>query len=63
MTLNREELEQLKMLFSKICDRQEDCQSCPLGITSKKGITSCLEDRILERVEARVDWKEKQANE
>lgn len=60
MTLNREELEQLRTLLDKICDGQEDCSACPMGYTPRSGNTMCLEDRILERVEARIKLKEQE---
>lgn len=62
MTLSREELETLKGLLDKICDGQEDCSACPMGYPPRSGSTMCLEDRILERVEARVRLKEKTEN-
>lgn len=60
MTLNREELEQLRTLLDKICDGQEDCSACTMGYTPRSGNTMCLEDRILERVEARIKLKEQE---
>lgn len=62
MTLNREEFETLKGLLDKICDGQEDCSACPMGYQPRSGSTMCLEDRILERTEARVRLKEKTEN-
>lgn len=58
MTLSREEFETLKGLLDKICDGQEDCSTCPMGYPPRSGSTMCLEDRILERTEARVRLKE-----
>ena len=58
MTLSREEFETLKGLLDKICDGQEDCSTCPMGYPPRSGSTKCLEDRILERTEARVRLKE-----
>lgn len=63
MTLNREELGQLRTLLDKICDGQEDCSVCPMGYPPRSGSTMCLEDRILDRVEARTRLKEKEAND
>ena len=62
MTLNREELEQLKTLLDKICDGQEDCSACPMGYQPRSGSAMCLEDRILERVEARIKLKEQETS-
>lgn len=58
MTLNREELRQLKVLLDKICDGQKNCAHCPMGFSPKQGSVMCLEDRILERAETRTRIKE-----
>lgn len=58
MTLTREELHQLDLLLDKICFGAKDCASCPMGFTPPRGDTMCLEDRILNRIEARIKVKE-----
>lgn len=64
MTLTREELHQLGLLFDKICFGAKDCASCPMGITPLGEMnTICLEDRILERLEARIKLKEDENHE
>ena len=58
MTLTKEELHQLDLLLDKICFGAKDCAYCPMGFTPRGGDTMCLEDRILERLEARIKLKE-----
>ena len=41
----------------KICDGQQDCAHCPMGYKPVKDSVVCLEDRILEREEARIAVK------
>lgn len=60
MTLTRDEAGELRRLLDKICDGQKDCAHCPMGYTPAKELVICLEDRILERVEARIAEKEDQ---
>ena len=58
MTLTREEAGELRRLLDKICDGQQDCAHCPMGYKPVKDSVVCLEDRILEREEARIAVKE-----
>lgn len=64
MTLTREELHQLDLLLDKICFGAKDCASCPMGDYTAGGRnTICLEDRILDRIEARIKLKEEENHE
>ena len=58
MTLTRDEAGELRRLLDKICDGQQDCAHCPMGYKPAKDLVLCLEDRILEREEARIAEKE-----
>ena len=58
MTLTRDEAGELRRLLDKICDGQQDCVHCPMGYTPAKESVICLEDRIIEREEARIAVKE-----
>lgn len=63
MTLTREELHQLDLLFGKICFGAKDCESCPMGFTPPRGNTMCLKDRILGRLKTRIKLKEDEEHE
>ena len=58
MTLTRDEASELRRLLDKICDGQRNCVHCPMGYKPAKDSVICLEDRILEREEARIAVKE-----
>lgn len=58
MTLTHDEAGELRRLLDKICDGQQDCAHCPMGYKPAKDLVLCLEDRILEREEARIAEKE-----
>lgn len=58
MTLTRDEAGELRRLLDKICDGQQDCAHCPMGYKPTRDSVICLDDRILEREEARIAVKE-----